>query len=96
MKIDDEIRLNILEALLKDGVVSPNIRQIQKRTGYHKATIKSSIDFFKKEGLLSGFGPKIDFKKFGYKLEAVVLFQADLSDKKTFEKLISSIHSYLL
>ena len=64
MQVDDQIRLNIIEALLKEHSVSPNIRQIQKYTGYHKATIKSSLDFLKKEGLLHGFGPKVDFKKF--------------------------------
>ena len=93
MKIDDEIRLNIAEALLKEHSVTPNIRQIQKYTGYHKATIKSSLDFMKQEGLLSGFGPKFDFKKFGYKLEVIVLFQADMSDKKTFEKFLQTAKS---
>ncbi len=90
MRIDDKIRLNILESLLKEHVVVPNIRQIQKETGYHKATIKASIDFLKKQGLLTGFGPKIDFKKFGYKLEVITLFQADISDKETFQKIIQA------
>lgn len=90
MEIDDEIRLNIVDALLKDHSVIPNLKQIQKYTGYHKATIKSSIDFLKNQGVLLGFGPKFEFKKFGYKLEVVVLFQADMSDKKTFEKIIET------
>ncbi len=90
MRIDDEIRLNIAEALLKEHSVMPNIRQLQKYTGYHKATIKSSIDFMKEAGLLLGYGPKFDFKKFGYKLEVIALFQADMSDKKTFEKILQA------
>jgi len=90
MQVDDKVRLNIIEALLKELSVVPNIRQIQKRTGYHKATIKSSLDFLKKEGLLLGFGPKIDFKKFGYKLEVVELFQVDMTDKKTFQKILDT------
>ena len=90
MRVDDKIRLNIIESLLKEQSVVPNIRQIQKHTGYHKATIKSSLDFLKKEELLKGFGPKIDFKKFGYKLEVVVLFQGDISDKKTFQKILET------
>ena len=57
MKADDEIRLNILSALLKQGSVSPNIKQLQKHTGYHKATIKSSLDFLTKGGLINGYGP---------------------------------------
>ncbi|MBI4210538.1 MAG: hypothetical protein HY544_03470 [Candidatus Diapherotrites archaeon] len=87
-KPDDEVRLNILAALLKYGCVSPNIRQIQKQTGYHKATIKSSIDFLVKEGLVTGFGPKIDFKKFGYRLEVLSFLQADLANKRFLAKFL--------
>lgn len=90
MRIDDEIRLNIFEALLKENAVAPNIRQIQKHTGYHKATVKSSLDFLKKEGVLTGFGPKIDFKKFDYKLEAVVLWQIDMANKQVFHKIVDT------
>lgn len=88
MKLDDEIRLNILAALLKPGAVSPNIRAIQKYTGYHKATIKSSLNFLAKEGLLTGFGPKADFRKFGYKLEVLTLLHADLTKKTALDKFI--------
>ena len=88
MKMDDEVRLNILSALLKAGSVSPNLRQIQKCTGYHKATIKSSLDFLAKEGLLSGFGPKGNFRKFDYKLEVLTLLQADLTDKEFLKKFV--------
>src|SRR3989338_3263765 len=91
MKMDDEIRLNILSALLKQGSVSPNLRQLQKYTGYHKATIKSSLDFLSKEGLISGFGPKVDFRKFGYKLEVLTLVQADLTKKDFLAKLLEEV-----
>ncbi|MFH1255785.1 MAG: hypothetical protein V1494_00695, partial [Candidatus Diapherotrites archaeon] len=83
-KIDDEIRLNILSALLKKGSVTPNMRQIQRATGYHKATIKASLDFLSKQGVLEGFSPKINIRKFGYKLEAMVMLHADTSEKKVF------------
>ncbi len=86
MKIDDEIRLNILKALLKTGSVVPNIRQVQKQTGYHKATIKSSLDFLSKEGLLTGFGPKVDFPRFGYNLEVMTLLQVDLTKKDFLDR----------
>ena len=86
MKLDDEIRLAILDALLKNGSVTPNIRQIQKYTGYHKATIKASLDFLSKEKLVNGYGPKVDFKKFGYKLEVLTFLHADLTKKDVFNK----------
>ncbi len=84
--IDDEIRLNILNALLQKGTVQPNIRRLQKITGYHKATIKASLDFLEKEGVLEGYGPKVGFRKFGYNLEAKVMLQIDSSEKEIFNK----------
>ncbi|MDD5162976.1 MAG: hypothetical protein PHD95_02095 [Candidatus ainarchaeum sp.] len=89
-KLDDSIRLKILEALLKNGTVTPHIRQIQKITGFHKATIKSSLDFLKKEGVVQGFGPKINMKKFGQSLEVFFFLQADTSQKKIFEKFLET------
>lgn len=91
MKVTDEIRVRILEALLKPGSVQPNIRQIKRRTGYHKATIKSSLDFLEKEGVLQGFGPKVNFRKLGYNLEVLSLTQADLSKQKAFEKFLEMV-----
>lgn len=93
MKLDDEIRLKILDALLKKRSVVPNIRQIQKYTGFHKATIKSSLDYLLKEGLLTGFGPKLDFKKLGYKLEVRAFFKADVSDQKAFNEVLEAVKS---
>ncbi|HZX20395.1 MAG TPA: hypothetical protein VFF13_05260 [archaeon] len=92
MRVDDEVRLNILDALSKQGSVSPNVKQIQKHTDYHKATIKSSLDFLSKEGLLTGFGPKINFQKFGYKLEVLTLLQIDLTDKDFFKKYLNEVN----
>jgi len=91
MKMDDEVRLNILTALLKNGSVSPNVRHIQKLTGYHKATIKSSLDFLAKEGLLTGYGPKVDFRKFDYRLEVLTLLQTDLTDKDFLKKFLDEV-----
>ncbi len=91
MKVTDEIRINILEALLGPKTVQPNIRQIKRITGYHKATIKSSLDFLEKAGVLQGFGPKVNFRKLGYNLEVLSFTQADLSAQKAFEKYLEEI-----
>ncbi len=91
MKTDDKIRLNVLDALLKKGSVGPNIKQLQKYTGYHKATIKTSIDFLTKQGVITGYGPKIDIKKLGYKIEAITLMQLDLTKKSIMEKFMEEI-----
>ncbi len=88
MKVDDKTRLSLLEALLKKRSVKPNIRQLKSYTGLHKATIKSSLDFLEKGGIITGYGPKINFRPLGYKLEVTTLLQADLSNKKIFDKLL--------
>lgn len=90
MKMDDEIRLRILETLLNENIVQPNIRKIQKSTGFHKATIKASLEFLKKKGILKGFGPKIDFKKFGYNIEAVMLWQTEMANKTAMKKFLET------
>jgi len=92
-QLDDEIRLNILNALLQKGTLQPNIRRLQKITGYHKATIKASLDFLEKEGVLEGYGPKISFKKFGYNLEAKVMLQMDRSEKDIFNKFLKQVEN---
>ena len=89
MKIDDEIRLNILKALIEKGSTQANIRRIQNKTDYHLATIKGSIDFLQKEGVLTGYGPKLAFWKMGYKLEAVELLQLDFSKPELVDKYLA-------
>lgn len=88
MKIDDETRVRVLEGLLAKGVVLPNVKQLQRQTGLHKATLKSSLHFLSKEGVLAGFGPKINFKRFGYGLEVISLLQVDLSESELFEAFV--------
>src|SRR3989344_9468230 len=92
-KVNDEIRVKILEALLQKNAVTPNVRHIKRLTGYHKATIKSSLDFLSREGVLSGFGPKIDFRKLGYKLEVIVMLQIDTSQKELFNEFLGVVSS---
>ncbi|MEM4662689.1 MAG: Lrp/AsnC family transcriptional regulator [Candidatus Diapherotrites archaeon] len=88
MSIFDPIRVKILEALLKDGSVRPNVERIKKHTGLHKATILSSLDFLSKAGVIQGYGPKINFRSLGYNLEVTMLLQADLSQKDAFNAFI--------
>ena len=55
-KVDDEIRLKVLEALLKKNAIIPNMRQIKRQTGLHKTTIKSSLDFLTRKGCFRAMG----------------------------------------
>ena len=90
MRFDDEIRLNILDAL-NSRTVLPNIRQVKRKTGYHMATIKSSIDFLEKNRVLQGFGPKINQRELGYKVEVVEILQLDMSKKEIISKYFSQV-----
>lgn len=98
IRATDSTRINVLEALLKKNSVQPNIRQIKRHTGLHKATVKGSLLFLEKEGILQGFGPKVDFKKLGYNLEVLTFFEIDMSEQKIFEKFIDTLkkdpHTY--
>jgi len=90
MRVDDEIRLNILKNLLDKNCTQPNLRRIKSKSGYHLATIKSSLDFLTKEGVLTGFGPKIAFWKLGYKLECIELLQLDFSKRDLVGKYLEA------
>ena len=93
MKVDDEIRLNILKALIDKGCTQPNLRRIKNKTKYHLATIKGSLDFLKKEEIISGFGPKIALWKLGYKLEAIELLQLDFSKTDLIDKYLEVVNN---
>jgi len=100
IKPDDHIRMDVLWALNERGVVSPIIERVKKQTKLHKTTIKSSIDFLEKNGVISGYGPKVIFKKLGYELEILELLQVDLSEKRTFELFAEEVkkdpHVYMM
>jgi len=93
MRVDDEIRLNIVKALLDKGSTQPNLRRIKAKTKYHLATIKSSIDFLQNEKVIVGYGPKIAFWKLEYKLEAIELLQLDFSKPDLIEAYLKIVES---
>lgn len=90
MDLTDEIRINILDALLKKNSVVPNLRQVKRYTGYHLATVKSSLEFMQKRNLVTGFGPKINLRELGYKLEVISMAQVDFSKKDVFERVLQA------
>jgi len=85
-KINDPIRVKILSAMTKKGAITPNIRSIQKITGFHRATIKASLDFLEKENFVLGYRPLLDPLIAGYNLKATSYFQIDPSLKETYKK----------
>jgi DNA-binding Lrp family transcriptional regulator len=90
-KIIDPIRVKILSAMRQKRAISPNIKEIQKITGFHRATIKSSIAFLEENKFIEGYRPLLNTKVSGYKLNSKVLFQVDLSDKKKMTEFLNAI-----
>ena len=86
-KLDDSIRVKILSAMQKKGCIQQNVRRIQKETGFHRATIKSSIDFLEKNEFIKGYRPLLESQKVGYNLNIFSFLQTDLNDKTSFNKL---------
>ncbi len=91
-KIIDPIRVKILSAMKQKKAISPNIKEIQKITGFHRTTIKSSINFLEENKFINGYRPLLDAKVAGYNLKSKVLLQVDLSDKKTFNEFLKIIN----
>ena len=90
-KITDPIRIKILSAMRKKGCILPNVRQIKKVTGFHRATIKSSIDFFEQEKFITGYRPLLNPQLVGYNLSAKSYLQLDISNKDAYKKLLNVI-----
>lgn len=91
-KIIDPIRVKILSAMREKRAISPNIKEIQKITGFHRATIKSSINFLEENKFIEGYRPLLNPKVAGYKLNSKVFLQVDLSDKKKLNEFLKMIN----
>ena len=89
-KVDDEIRVKVLEALIKPGSIEPNISQIQRYTGLNQATVRASIEFLEKN-VMNGYSPRIDMEKMGFGLEVITIYQFDGSDKVKTKKVMDAM-----
>lgn len=90
-KINDSLRVKILSSLTLKGCVVPNIRQIKRVTGFHRATIKASLDFLESEKFITGYRPLLDASKVGYNLRTNNFFQIDYNNKDQFKKIVDII-----
>ncbi|MFA5745292.1 MAG: hypothetical protein WCX82_00810 [archaeon] len=93
-KVIDPIRIKILSAMRKPGVLTPNIRQLKRHTGFHRATIKSSIDLMEKQKLIKHYIPSLNAEVAGYGLRVWTYLQVDISNEKVtnnLKKIITSM-----
>ena len=87
----DRNRMLVLDALTDDYCVGPHVTRIQKKTGLNKATIMASLQFLEKEGFLTGYVPKLNFQKMGYKLDQISFLSVDLAQSDKLQEFIRSI-----
>lgn len=90
-RLDDEVRIRIMLALLQEGALVPNLERIKQLTGYHKNTIQKSLKFLKEQAALTGYAPLIDPKAFGFKLQPISIMQFDMSDKKGLDAWVRNV-----
>ncbi len=90
-KIVDSIRTKVLSAMKQKRAITPNIREIQRITGLHRATIKSSIKFLEDSKFILGYRPLLDPKVAGYNLNSKILLQVDLSNTKKFNEFLKKV-----
>jgi DNA-binding Lrp family transcriptional regulator len=91
MRYDDEVRVRIMDSLYKEGALVPNLKQIQKLTGYNKNTIKASLEFLKKAGVLRGFEPYMSIKALGFKLMPISVTLRDFFKKKVQQQVLERV-----
>ena len=92
MEIDDEIRIRVMDALFKKGALSPNLKAIQRYTGYNKNTIRASLDFLKKQGIVEYYHPTVNLRALGFNLLPMAVLQVDVSQKKIVNKVEGKIN----
>jgi DNA-binding Lrp family transcriptional regulator len=80
-------RKKLLDCFAEGITLKPNIKQIQKLTKFHAATIKSSLKFLEDEHILKGYAPSINFKSLGVNSLIFDFFTIDFSDIKKLNEL---------
>ena len=87
MKVDDEIRLSIMDALTDEAAAKPNIEYIAEKTGLSRRTIYNSLEFLKDNKVFSGFTPVIDKARLGFNITKICLLNVDLSKEEGILKM---------
>jgi DNA-binding Lrp family transcriptional regulator len=66
MKVDDTIRIKVLSALFEKGCIEPNYSKIARTSGLDVKTVRNSLFFLEKEGVIRNFMPLINARKLGF------------------------------
>jgi len=82
----DSTDIRILRLLQEDARIS--LREIARRLRLSPSTIHERMRKLRKEGILKGFAPLIDYSKLGYKIAALILVNVEGGRIREFERRI--------
>ena len=66
MKVDDTIRVKVLSALFEKGCIEPNYSKIARTSGLDVKTVRNSLFFLEKEGVVSNYMPLVNARELGF------------------------------
>jgi DNA-binding Lrp family transcriptional regulator len=62
----DELDLRILRAMQRGVGVGPKLTELAREIGEPRSTVNLRVELLEEEGVISGYGPAIDWVKLGY------------------------------
>jgi len=65
MKVDDEVRIKVLDAMFNGGLEA-NFSKIAKISGLDVKTVRNSIFFLEKENVITSYMPLISARRLGF------------------------------
>lgn len=71
--------------------IKPNIRQINRITGIHSSTIKSTLDYFNANKIITKYSPGINFSKAKIKFFVFDFLDVDLTDVELVKALQEAV-----
>jgi len=91
MKVDDNVRIKVLSALFKEGAIEPNYSHIAKISGLDIKTVRNSLYFLEKEGIVKEYIPEIDSGKLGFRHRHINVVQFEFENEKQQQQMLERI-----
>jgi len=100
MKVDDDVRLKVLSALFQSDAIEPNYSHIAEISGLDIKTVRNSLFFLEKEGIIDNYSPMLDVKKLGFNHNHVIVtqfeFDNESQEKEMRDKIMKEIPNMYL
>ncbi len=87
MKLDDPVRLAVLNSFTKRGSLLVDRHNIAETTKVKESEVMSILRSLTNKGVLRGYAPRINVRAFGFKLRSLTLLGLDYSHRKELDEL---------